>query len=148
MREDKTYFEYANEAATKTRKISQLLCGTEVPEEGSLLEGIDYCIFSMIQLHLAPIVGKEPHSDEMNYKAMEIMYADESEVNGIVKSGGMEYGLVLHDVNNVLEQLHNAGGCDGSTEYARGWDDAMEEAERIVAAGLSLKANAGWNEPD
>ncbi len=95
MREDKTYFEYANEAAAKTRKISQLLCGMD-----------------------------------------------------IVKSGGMEYGLVLHDVNNVLEQLHNAGGCDGSTEYARGWDDAMEEAERIVAAGLSLKANAGWNEPD
>lgn len=53
-----------------------------------------------------------------------------------------------YDENNVLEQLHNAGGCDGSTEYARGWDDAMEEAERIVAAGLSPKANAGWNEPD
>lgn len=90
MREDKTYFEYANEAATKIRKINQLLCGTEVPEEGGLLDDIDYCIFSMIQLHLAPMVGKEPHSDEMNNIANEIMFADGNKVNEIIISGGME----------------------------------------------------------
>lgn len=86
MRENKTYFEYANEAATKIRKINQLLCGTEVPEKGSILDDIDCCIYYMIQLHIAPIVGKEPHSDEMNDKATEIMFADENKVNDIVKS--------------------------------------------------------------
>ncbi len=90
MREDKTYFEYANEAATKVRKINELLCGTEVPEEGSLLDDIDYCIYSMIQIHLAPIVGKELHSDEMNDKVTEIMFADESKVNDIVKSDSID----------------------------------------------------------
>ena len=50
-----------------------------------------------------------------------------------------------YDVDKVIEQLRNAGGCDGSTEYARGWDDAMEEAERIVAAGQLHGANREWN---
>jgi len=32
----------------------------------------------------------------------------------------------------ILKQLHNAGGCDGTTDYDKGWDDAIREAERIV----------------
>ena len=32
----------------------------------------------------------------------------------------------------IVEQLHNAGGCDGTTDYDKGWDAAIQEAERIV----------------
>lgn len=32
----------------------------------------------------------------------------------------------------ILERLHNAGGCDGTTDYDRGWDAAIEAAEEVV----------------
>lgn len=32
----------------------------------------------------------------------------------------------------IQKQIHNAGGCDGTTDYDKGWDDAIREAERIV----------------
>lgn len=86
MKGNKTFLEYANEAAAKIRNINKVLCGTETPEEGSLLDDIDYCIYSMIQIHISPIVGKEPHDDEMNDLATEIMFSDSEKVNNIIKA--------------------------------------------------------------
>ena len=37
---------------------------------------------------------------------------------------------------SIVEQLHNAGGCDGTTDYDKGWDDAIREAERIVKEAI------------
>ena len=32
----------------------------------------------------------------------------------------------------------NAGGCDASDEYSKGWDEAMEEAYSIVCRHLNM----------
>ena len=32
----------------------------------------------------------------------------------------------------IQKQIHNAGGCDGTTDYDKDWDDAIREVERIV----------------
>lgn len=32
----------------------------------------------------------------------------------------------------ILKRLHNAGGCEGATDYDRGWGAAIEAAEKIV----------------
>lgn len=80
---NQTYLHYANKAAVKIREISQCICGTSMPEEGSLLGDVD-CLYIMIQMHLAPIVGKEIGSDEMNDLAVEIMSASKDEISGII----------------------------------------------------------------
>lgn len=84
--EEKIYLEYANEAAKKIREINQILSGTESPEDGSLLGDVDYCIYAMIQIYLAPIVGKEVFCDELNNMATEIMFAEKDEIDGIIKA--------------------------------------------------------------
>lgn len=38
-------------------------------------------------------------------------------------------------IEDMVEQIHNAGGCDGNTDYDKGWDDAMAAAEKIVRGG-------------
>lgn len=85
MREKKTFLGYANEAARKIRKMNQLLCGTESPEEGSMLDEIDTCIYYMLQMHLSPIIGEEVSSDKMLDMATEIMYADEKKIKELEK---------------------------------------------------------------
>ena len=35
-------------------------------------------------------------------------------------------------VKRILSRLHEAGGCDAQDEYAKGWDEAITEAIRIV----------------
>lgn len=51
----------------------------------------------------------------------------------------------LKELPEAIEQLHDAGGCDGSCEYAKGWDDAMEEAERILTAEKQ-EVKTAWKE--
>lgn len=80
-----TYLEYANRAAVKIREISKLVCGTSMPEEGSLLEEVDYCLYIMIQMYLAPIVEKRIESDELNNMAVELMSAEKDEISSIIK---------------------------------------------------------------
>lgn len=81
----KTFLEYAYEAAGKIRKINQVISGTEIPEDGSLLDDIDTGIYIMIQMYLAPLVGKEIGSDELNNMSVEIMSAKKNEIGSIIE---------------------------------------------------------------
>lgn len=82
---DKSFFVYANEAASKIREINRLVFGTEDMEMGGLLGGAYYCIADMVQTHLAPVVGEKVHSDKLNGITSEIMFAEKDEIGGIVK---------------------------------------------------------------
>lgn len=42
------------------------------------------------------------------------------------------------NTQNLLQELLNAGGCDASDEYSKGWDEAMEEAYTIVCRHLNI----------
>ena len=42
------------------------------------------------------------------------------------------------NTQNLLQDLMNAGGCDASDEYSKGWDEAMEEAYSIVCRHLNM----------
>jgi len=42
------------------------------------------------------------------------------------------------NTQNLLQDLMNAGGCDTSDEYSKGWDEAMEEAYNIVCRHLNM----------
>lgn len=79
-----TFLEYAVEAAGKIREINQIISGTELPEDDSLLGELDTCLYIMIQMYLAPVVRKEMGSDEMNNMAIEIMSAGKDEVSRII----------------------------------------------------------------
>ena len=35
-------------------------------------------------------------------------------------------------INRILRELHNAGGCDATTDYDKGWDCATDNAIGIV----------------
>lgn len=41
------------------------------------------------------------------------------------------------NTQDLLQDLTNAGGCDASKEYSKGWDEAMEEAYNIVCHHLN-----------
>lgn len=79
------FLEYANEATKQIRKINKLICGTEMPEDGCLLGDAEYSIFIMIQIFLAPIVGKEVGVDELNDMATEIMSADKEDIGDFIR---------------------------------------------------------------
>lgn len=80
-----TFLEYANEAAGKIREINQIISGTDIPEDDSLLGELDTCIYIMIQMYLAPVVRKEMGSDEMNNMTCKIMSAEKGEIESIIK---------------------------------------------------------------
>lgn len=83
-----TYLEYANEAATKIREIYHIFGGygdTSSPEEGTLLGDVYACIGEMILLYLAPITGKEMHSDELNNMTVEIMHIKKEVIRDFIK---------------------------------------------------------------
>ena len=47
-----------------------------------------------------------------------------------VKSGGV-FGMDLEKfLMDVFEGIHNAGGCDATDNYGKGWDDTIAEMER------------------
>lgn len=44
----------------------------------------------------------------------------------------------IFNTKDLLQDLLNAGGCDASDEYSKGWDEAMEEAYNIVCRHLNI----------
>lgn len=41
------------------------------------------------------------------------------------------------NIQDLLQDLLDAGGCDASEEYSKGWNEAMEEAYDIVCRHLN-----------
>lgn len=41
------------------------------------------------------------------------------------------------NTQDLLQDLMNAGGCDATDKYSKGWDEAMEEAYSIVCHHLN-----------
>ncbi len=84
----RAFLNYANEATTKIREIYHIFGGygsESSPEEGTLLGDAYACIGEMISLYLAPVTGKEMHSDELNDITVEMMHADKDEIEGFIK---------------------------------------------------------------
>ena len=80
------FLEYANEAATKIREISQLMGGsTAIPQEKSLLGNVYYYIADMIQIYLDTVGMKVMNNDDFNDMTVEIMFAEKNEIDGIIK---------------------------------------------------------------
>lgn len=79
------YLEYANEAARKVRDINKIFGGTGWPEEGCLLGDVYFAIGDMIDIYLAPIVGKEIGSDELCDITTKIMSSEKYEIESIIE---------------------------------------------------------------
>lgn len=81
------FLECANKAVTKIREIYHIFGGYEgsCPEEGTLLGDVYACIGEMISLYLAPITGKELHSDDLNDMTVEIMRADKERISDVIE---------------------------------------------------------------
>lgn len=75
---EQAFFEYANKAATKIRKIYHIFGGYKCssPEEGTMLGDVYDCIAEMISLYLVLVTGKEMNSDELNDMTTDIMSTD------------------------------------------------------------------------
>ena len=82
MKEQK-FLEYANEAGRKIREIMRLICGSECMEDGLICD-VFYRIGDMLQIYLASITGKEMDSNELADMAVQIMYAEEDEIDGLI----------------------------------------------------------------
>lgn len=82
------FFENAIEAAMKMREIYHIFGGygnTSSPEEGTLLGDVYACVAEMISIYLAPITGKEIHSDELNDITCEIMRMDKEGIRSFIE---------------------------------------------------------------
>ena len=44
----------------------------------------------------------------------------------------------IFNTKDLLQDLLDAGGCDASDEYSKGWDEAMVEAYNIVRHHLNI----------
>ena len=82
---EKKFLECANEAGRKIREINRLVSGTSCPEDKSMLGDVRNCVYSMIQIYLAPIVRKEIESDELNSMTTDIMFAEQGEIDNILQ---------------------------------------------------------------
>lgn len=79
------FLEYANEATARISEINKLICGTGLPENGSLLGIVYDDIFLMVEILLAPIVKMEIGEDRLSDMVIEIMHADKDEISTIIK---------------------------------------------------------------
>lgn len=43
----------------------------------------------------------------------------------------------------IIEKINEAGGCDATSEYDKGWDEAIEHAIEIVKHAAA-ECNGGW----
>lgn len=85
---EQAFFENANEAATKIREIYHIFGGygsTSSPEEGTLLGDVYARVWDMISLYLASIMGKDPHSDELNDITCEAMRMDKEGIGDFIR---------------------------------------------------------------
>lgn len=47
----------------------------------------------------------------------------------------------------ILRELHNAGGTDAADDFSKGWDQAIDEAIRIVEKVTKISVeDAIWQE--
>ena len=81
---ERKFFEHANKAGRRIMEINQLISGTSCPEDKSMLGDVKNCVYSMIQIYLAPIVRKEVESDELNSMTTDIMFAEQGEIDNII----------------------------------------------------------------
>lgn len=80
------YLEYANDAATKIRKIHELISGGEtIPEYGSLLGDTYYLIADMIQSYLVAIGMKAIEDDEFNNMTTMIMFVEKEKIKSVIE---------------------------------------------------------------
>lgn len=79
------FLEYANEATAKISEINKLVCGIEMPEDGSLLGAVDDNIYLMIETLLAPIVKMDIGDDDLNNMTVELMHAKKDGIGEIIK---------------------------------------------------------------
>lgn len=80
------FLEYANEAATKIRKVNEVISGNNnIPEYGTLLGDTYYCIADMIQSYLLAIGMKVVEEDEFNNMVVMIMFAKKDEISNIIE---------------------------------------------------------------
>ena len=82
---EQEYLKLANEAGRKIKEINQLISGTSCPEEGSLLGNVVRCVYSMVQIYIAPIVREKVESDDLNNLTSKFMFAESKEFDRIVK---------------------------------------------------------------
>ncbi|MBC5745826.1 hypothetical protein FMM74_020305 [Lachnospiraceae bacterium MD308] len=82
------FLEYANEATAKISEINKLICGTEMPEDGSLLGAVYNNIYFMVEILLASIVKMDIGNDKLNNMAVELMHAKKDEIGEIIKGYG------------------------------------------------------------
>lgn len=81
------FFENANEAATKIRDIYHIFggYGDESSPEDGLLGKVYNCVAEMISVYIAPIIGKELNSDELNDITYKIMHMDKEGIGDFIK---------------------------------------------------------------
>ena len=82
------FLEYANEATAKISEINKLICGTEMPEDESLLGAIYNNVYFMVEILLASIVKMDIGNDKLNNMAVELMHAKKDEIGEIIKGYG------------------------------------------------------------
>ena len=63
------FLEYANEATTNIKKITQLLTG-DTDLSGGLLHDIYCCVFDMVQEYLVPIIKEKIDVDSDDFTNM------------------------------------------------------------------------------
>lgn len=80
-----SFLEYANEATAKISEINKLVCGMEMPEDGSLLGAVYNNIYFMVEILLASIVKTEIGNDDLNNMAVELMHAKKDEIGEVIK---------------------------------------------------------------
>ena len=84
---EQAFLENANEAVSKIREIYHIFGGygdSSSPEDG-LLGKVYNCVAEMISVYLAPITGKELHSDDLNDITWEIMHMDKEGIGDFIK---------------------------------------------------------------
>ena len=79
------FLEYANEATAKISEINKLICGSELPEDGSLLGIVYDDIYLMAEILLAPIVKIEIGKDELNDVVIKAMHTRKDKISVIIK---------------------------------------------------------------
>lgn len=84
---EQAFLENANEAASKIREIYHIFGGygdESSPETGLLGDVYEY-VAEMISLYLAPVIGKELDSDDLNNITCELMHIDKEEIGNFIK---------------------------------------------------------------
>ena len=72
------------------------------------------------------------------YKNCNIILNENDFVEVEFRESTDEWIKEIFNTKDLLQDLLNAGGCDASDEYSKGWDEAMVEAYNIVCRHLNI----------